>query len=60
MVLFVGVLTVDKKSTGKQRQLFNRSTRGEGDREIPDGLWHSLHVTINSSHSPGFSGISMS
>ncbi|KGO40936.1 hypothetical protein PEX1_085650 [Penicillium expansum] len=59
-VLFVWVLTIDKTSTDKQRQLFNRSRCGEGGRGIPDRLWHTLHVTINSSHSPSFSGISMS
>jgi hypothetical protein len=34
-------------STGKQRQLFNRSRRGEGVCEIPNRLWHALHVTTH-------------
>ncbi|EKV05633.1 hypothetical protein PDIG_10810 [Penicillium digitatum PHI26] len=54
--LFVWVLTMDKMSTGKQRQLFSRSRCCDGDRGIPDRLCHALHVTIISYHSPGFSG----
>ncbi|KOS47550.1 hypothetical protein ACN38_g1509 [Penicillium nordicum] len=54
----LGCSQLIRSSTGKQRQLFNRSRRGEGDRGIRDRLWHTLHVTINSSHSLVFSGIS--
>ncbi|CAP95332.1 hypothetical protein PCH_Pc21g04350 [Penicillium rubens Wisconsin 54-1255] len=57
---FVWVLTIDKMSTGKQRPLFNQNRLGDSGHGIPSCLWHALHVMINSSHSPGFSGISMS
>ncbi|KGO67649.1 hypothetical protein PITC_064120 [Penicillium italicum] len=58
-VFFVWVLTIDKMSSSKQRQLFNRSKRSEGECGIPGCLWHNLHFTINTSHSPVFSGISL-